>query len=94
MPTIARIDRRQLLAERFAGRTSFEHGNHQLAAPGADRIDGEERVARLRAARRLRLQDQQLRALELRPLLRRHDFADHARQNHVVRLEPTLIVDQ
>ena len=76
---------RQFLAERLTGGASFEYGDHQLTAPGADRVNGQQRCAAFGAGGRFRLQDQELGAFELRALLRRHDLTDYAGEDPAYR---------
>ena len=72
------IDRGRLLPQRLAGRLAFDHDEHALADPRTNRIDRDEcRAARI-PGRGHRLDQQQLRALELPVLLRRDDGADDA----------------
>ena len=71
-----RVDRRAAPAEGVAGGLAFDHHQHALADAGADRVDRQQhRPARLTLGR-LRLHEQQLRALELAVLLRGDDRAD------------------
>ena len=82
LTTATRVDGRVLLAERLARRPPLDHHQHQLAHAGTDRINREQRRACRVALRGLGLHQQQLRALELRPLLRCHDRSHNPGQNH------------
>src|SRR4029078_6343525 len=77
-----RVDRRRLCAESLAGGASLEHDENLFVYAGTDAVDCENG----RPARRIvgvqRLNQQQLRAFELRVLLRRHNGTHHAPHLH------------
>jgi hypothetical protein len=78
------INGREFLSERFAGGATLEHDNDALAHTGAHRINGQQCCTPGIALWRLGLHEQQLRALELGPLLRRDDGTHHSGQDHCV----------
>ena len=82
MPTIAASTGAAFLPERLARRAALEHDQHLLVHAGADAVDGEQRRPARRVVGVQRLHEQQLGALELAVLLRRHDRADDSADLH------------
>ena len=82
------IHRRGRLADRLAGRTSFEHDQHPLVDARADAVDREQFRPAGRVFERQRLHQKQLRPFQLPVLLRRDERADHACEDHAVQAYP------
>src|SRR6185436_6016964 len=76
------VYRRALPAQRLAGRAPFEDDEHFLVHAGANPVHREQRIAARGVVDVQRLHEEQLGALELAVLLRRHDRADHAANLH------------
>src|SRR5439155_8712619 len=76
------VHRRRLPAERFAGRAAPHDDEHLLVDARADAVDREQRVAARGVVDVQRLDEQQLRALELAMLLRRDDGSDYTCNLH------------
>ena len=73
MPTMAASTGAAFLPDRLAGGASFEHDQHLLVHAGADAVHREQFRPARRVFERQRLNEQQLRALELPILLRGDD---------------------
>jgi hypothetical protein len=76
------IHGRGLAAERLTGCTALEDDQHLLVHPGAYAVNGEQHDAAGCVVEIQRLDEQQLRALELAMLLRRDDRSNHAGDLH------------
>src|SRR5919109_3138924 len=79
-----RVDGRALLARgRRRGAPALLHDEHDVADPGVHRVEREQCRAPLLARGRDRLAEHHARVPVALVLLRRHDVAEHARQDHV-----------
>ena len=84
-----RVDRRSPTTQHGTGGASFDHQQHRVTHPGLDRVDGQDRVSPRGRRGVDRLNQQQLRALELWVLTCRNDVADDSSETHVSRQSST-----